>query len=176
MILCAVPDPADQSIRASDREREAATLRLRAAHLEGRLDVDELEDRVARAQAARTRADLQAVEDDLPSRPHAGIDTTDGVPWWPGRRPFNERKLLDTPLAEVRESALAFIVPSLERYGYVLSKEEAEVLTFALKRPGSIGADRITVRLRDTGDGRTLVIAHGTAPLRVRRAFATLTD
>jgi len=167
---------AEEGIRASDREREAATLRLRAAHLEGRLDVEELEERVARVQTARTRADLDAVEADLPRRPHAAIDTTDGVPWWPGRRPFSERKLLDTPLDEVRESALAFMVPSLERHGYVLSKEDAEVLVFAFKRPGQLGSDRITLRFRDAGDRRTLVLAHGTAPLRVRRAFARLSD
>ena len=31
---------------ASDREREATVLRLRAAHLEGRIETDEFEDRV----------------------------------------------------------------------------------------------------------------------------------
>jgi hypothetical protein len=32
------------------------------------------------------------------------------------------------------------------------------------------------MRFRDAGDRRTLVLAHGTAPLAVRRAFARLTD
>jgi hypothetical protein len=161
-------------LRASDREREAAVLRLRAAHLEGRLETDELEDRVARAHAARTREDLDAVEADLPGRPTAAVGATSGVPWWPGRRPFSERKLLDSPLAEVREAMLAFLVPSLERTGYALSKEADDVLVFADRRGLAPGANRITVRLRDAGDRRTLVIAHGTAPLGIRRAFARL--
>jgi uncharacterized protein DUF1707 len=50
---------------ASDRERQATELRLRAAHLEGRLEVEELEARIGRAQAARTREELDAVEADL---------------------------------------------------------------------------------------------------------------
>jgi hypothetical protein len=37
-------------------------------------------------------------------------------------------------------------------------------------------SERITVRLRDAGDRRTLILAHGIAPLRVRRAFAKLND
>ena len=165
-----VSDP----LRASDREREAAVLRLRAAHLEGRLETDELEERVERAQAARTRADLDAIEGDLPSRATAGLEPTSGVPWWPGLRPFSERKLLDAPIAEVRESMLALMVPALERTGYHLSKETDDVLVFADRRGLAPGANRITVRLRDAGDRRTLVIAHGTAPLNIRRAFAKL--
>lgn len=36
--------------------------------------------------------------------------------------------------------------------------------------------ERITVRLRPAADGRTLLLAHGTAPLRIRRAFARVHD
>jgi hypothetical protein len=162
---------AADDIRCSDREREAVILRLRAALLEGRLDADELEARVARAQAARTRGELRAVEADLPPRPAAPLQTTTGVPWWPGRRPFNERKLLDAPVAEVREAMLAFLVPPLEGRGYVLVDERPDRLLFATGGPGP---DRITVRLRDAGDGRTLVHAHGIAPLAIRRTFARL--
>ena len=162
-------------LRASDREREAAVLRLRAAHLEGRLDTEELEERVARAHAARTRAELDAVEGDLPARSR-DLGTTSGVPWWPGRRPFAERKLLDNPPDECRRSALAFIVPALERTGYQLSKETDETLVFADRRGLAPGGDRITVRFLPAPDDRTLVLAHGTAPLNIRRAFAKLTD
>jgi Domain of unknown function (DUF1707) len=165
---------AAEDLRASDREREAATLRLRAAHLEGRIETEELEERIARVQTARTRADLDAVEADLPGRPAAVVGTTSGVPWWPGRRAFSERKLLDAPLEEVREAALAFIVPPLERHGFQLAREEADVLVFSDRRGPAPGGDRITLRLRDAGDRRTLVLAHGTAPLAVRRAFAKL--
>jgi hypothetical protein len=168
-------------VLAGDREREATTLRLRAAHLEGRLDTAELERRVERAQAARTRGELRALEADLPGRPPpATADLTSGVPWFPGRRPFNERKLLDTPFDEVREETLTYIVPPLEQAGYALIEDHGDRLVFsALDRrpPAARGpGDRITVRLRDTGDGRTLVHAHGIAPLAIRRAFAKLSD
>ncbi len=70
---------------ASDREREAAVLRLRAAHLEGRIETDEFEERVGRAESARTRAELEAIEADLPERSGAAVRPTSGVPWFPGR-------------------------------------------------------------------------------------------
>jgi len=159
---------------ASDREREATVLRLRAAHLEGRLAVEELELRIGRAEAAQTREELDAVEADLPERSSTAIEPTSGVPRLPGRRHFSKRKLLDAPPADVREAALAFIVPPLERYGYVLHQEGADVLVFTDPNRGPTA--RIMVRLRDAGDRRTLVLAHGVAPLAVRRAFARLAD
>ena len=156
---------------ASDREREATVLRLRAAHLEGRIGTDEFEARVSRAQAAATRAELDAVEADLPERSLPPVEPTSGVPWFPGRRHFVERKVLNAPLDEVREAALAFLVPPLERHGYPLYLEAPDVLVFAQSYDA-----RITVRLRDLGDRRTLVLAHGVAPLGIRRAFARLSD
>jgi hypothetical protein len=54
-------------IRASDAEREQVAIVLRDHAGEGRLDVDELDDRVRRAYAARTRADLEALTSDLPA-------------------------------------------------------------------------------------------------------------
>ena len=108
---------------ASDDEREATLLRLRAAHLEGRLETDEFEQRVERAQAARTRADLDSIQGDLPERTHPDVEPTTGVPWFPGRRPFVERKLLDAPVDQVREAAVTFIVPPLEGNGYLLHQE-----------------------------------------------------
>jgi hypothetical protein len=160
----------DADTRASDREREATTLRLRAAHLEGRLDTDALELRIDRAQRATTRGDLMALEDDLPERMGSPLRPTSGVPWWPGTRPFNERKLLNSPVDQVREAAITFIVPSMEQSGYRLLEEHPDRLVFF-----GLG-ERVTVRLRDAGDRRTLVLAHGIAPLSVRRAFAKLTD
>ena len=155
---------------ASDREREATILRLRAAHLEGRIETDEFEERVARAHSARTRDELDAMEADLPERSAAGVEPTTGVPWFPGRRHFVERKVLNAPLDEVREASLAFLVPPLERNGYPLRQERRDALNFGHPTRG------ITVRFRDLGDRRTLVLVHGVAPLNVRRAFARLDD
>lgn len=60
-------EPPRDDLRASDAEREetASLLRDHAGH--GRLDVAELGERLDHAYAARTRADLAAVVDDLPA-------------------------------------------------------------------------------------------------------------
>jgi hypothetical protein len=157
-------------VLASDREREATVLRLRAAHLEGRIETDEFEERVGRAGSARTRAELEAIEADLPERSGAAVRPTTGVPWFPGRRHFAERKLLGAPVEEVRDATLAFLLPPLERNGYPLREQGPDVLVFSHR----LRDVRITVRFRDLGDRRTLVLVHGAAPLAVRRAFARL--
>lgn len=51
----------------SDRDRQAAAGRLLAAHAEGRLDLTEYDARVARAYAAVTYADIDALFVDLPA-------------------------------------------------------------------------------------------------------------
>jgi Domain of unknown function (DUF1707) len=159
-------------VLASDREREATVLRLRAAHLEGRIETEEFEDRVGRAEAARTRAELEAIEADLPERSGVAVEPTCGVPWFPGRRHFAERKILEAPRDEVREAALTFLVAPLERNGYQLHQEASDVLVFLNPHRG----ERIMARFRDLGDRRTLVVVHGVAPLGVRRAFARLDE
>jgi hypothetical protein len=52
--------------RASDAEREAVADRLRVAATEGRLDPDELEERLGEVYAARTHGELATVTGDLP--------------------------------------------------------------------------------------------------------------
>jgi Domain of unknown function (DUF1707)/Cell wall-active antibiotics response 4TMS YvqF len=66
-----MPDEESRSpaIRASDAEREAVAGRLRTAAGEGRLTLDELADRLDRALAAGTRADLEPLTADLPEAP-----------------------------------------------------------------------------------------------------------
>ena len=56
-------------LRVSDAEREATVVRLREAGGEGRLTLEELAERVERADAARTRGDLEALTADLPEAP-----------------------------------------------------------------------------------------------------------
>jgi Domain of unknown function (DUF1707) len=53
--------------RASDAERDAVADRLRAAAAEGRLDPDELDERVGQAYSARTHAELASLTTDLPA-------------------------------------------------------------------------------------------------------------
>ena len=57
----------DNSLRASDRDRDQTAERLRHAAGEGRLFPEELEERVRAALAARTYGELAAVICDLPS-------------------------------------------------------------------------------------------------------------
>lgn len=54
-------------LRVSDADREATVVRLREAGGEGRLTLEELAERVERADAARTRGDLDALTADLPA-------------------------------------------------------------------------------------------------------------
>jgi hypothetical protein len=58
-------------IRIGDAEREAAAAELREHFASGRLDQDELNERLSAAFAARTHGDLNAVFTDLPSAGHA---------------------------------------------------------------------------------------------------------
>ena len=54
-------------LRASDADRDAAAERLRTAAAEGRLDTDELDERLEVALRARTYGELDGVLVDLPS-------------------------------------------------------------------------------------------------------------
>ena len=72
----AVARPADEprrdpALRASDEDRESAVTELRDHGAAGRLDVDELEQRVGAAYAARTHGELAELLGDLPARPRA---------------------------------------------------------------------------------------------------------
>jgi len=62
-------------IRIGDREREETAERLSAHAAAGRLSVEELEQRLERAQHAVYATDLEALERDLPGRrPAATVD------------------------------------------------------------------------------------------------------
>jgi len=64
-------DPSDkllpQQLRASDQDRERIAEVLRAAAADGRLDLDEVDERLSAVYAARTYADLEPLVRDLPS-------------------------------------------------------------------------------------------------------------
>ena len=72
--------PASAAVRVGDADRERVVELLRTHAADGRLDTQELEERLERAYAARYGSDLQAVLAELPpepapraprSRPHA---------------------------------------------------------------------------------------------------------
>jgi hypothetical protein len=55
-----------RDLRVSDAERQAVVRRLERAFQDGRLTVVEFEERAGAAYAARTRAELDVLTDDLP--------------------------------------------------------------------------------------------------------------
>jgi Domain of unknown function (DUF1707) len=73
---------AQVAVRASDDEREQTVALLQRSFADGRLTLDELEDRVGIAYAARTRAQLSGLTADLPA----------------AEQPPHPRVLLDTRL------------------------------------------------------------------------------
>jgi hypothetical protein len=86
-------NPAGTGLRVSDAERDATAAELREHYAAGRLTLDELNERISQAFAARTRADLSAVLHDLPSLrpggtslPGSGQPPSAGAGWTgPGR-------------------------------------------------------------------------------------------
>jgi len=68
------------NVRVGDVERDAVATQLREHYADGRLTLDELNERLDQAFAARTRADLNTVTRDLPyiSRPAASAPAAAG--------------------------------------------------------------------------------------------------
>jgi len=86
------------ALRASDGDRDAVAERLREAAVEGRLEPEELEERLHAALRARTYGELHALLADLPAKP---------VPW--ERRGMDVRPAAYTAVA-VATRVLATLV------------------------------------------------------------------
>jgi hypothetical protein len=188
-----------QELRASDADRDWAVRALRHHHLAGRLDVDTFESRVERANEATLMGDLTALLADLPAEVRASRgaseEVTTGTPRWPGTRPFEERKILESPVDEVADRVRDIIAPTLERVDYALVHEDDRTFVFAFRyRPAwtywaavfafpvgliallSTREDRVTIRLGRAGPYRTRMLVYGRASLPLRKAFASLSD
>jgi hypothetical protein len=59
----------DPNLRAADADREATGERLRHHHAEGRLDTEELQERIDRCYQAKTVGELEGLLTDLPPEP-----------------------------------------------------------------------------------------------------------
>lgn len=86
--MASLGDMGRREQRAADADREAVAERLRAAVTEGRLDLDEFDDRLGRAYRARIYGELDPLVADLP-RPAAAADRGATMPvphplrgWW----------------------------------------------------------------------------------------------
>ena len=64
----------DRAIRASDKERESVVDVLRDAYTDGRLTLEEFEERTSAAYASKTWGDLRELTGDLPVEPVLGAD------------------------------------------------------------------------------------------------------
>jgi len=183
-------------MRASDRDREAVEELLRRSHLEGRLTVDELEERLDRAHHAVTLGDLATLRVDLPEPPSRPLPARRRhPPRMPGIASFTERVALEADVGTARDEALTIIAPALNRYGYVLVEHTRQSLLFTRTwRPAwtilvaifafPVGLLALTHRIEEEvaidfearPGGGTVLTARGVAPLAVRRAFASLRD
>jgi Domain of unknown function (DUF1707) len=77
----------DDRMRISDADREQVTARLREHYAAGRLDSEELDERITAALHAKTYGDLRRVMTDLPEPAPAGADGgAVPPPYWAGPR------------------------------------------------------------------------------------------
>jgi hypothetical protein len=194
--------PTRPDIRVSDADRTAAAEALRRHCLAGRLSIEELDERLAEAYAARTEGELAELVQDLPPEPETAVAAVP-VPTpprrrlgLPGVRPFFQRHDFDLPRTQIFEEAMAHIVPAMIGAGYDLAeRDEPRLLVFETEeRPAwvlaacvfafPIGLVALTVRhtyriamaFDDMPDGGTEVTVQGSARRPVRRSFAELSD
>jgi hypothetical protein len=185
-------------LRASDADRERTVQHLREHALAGRLTVEELDERCARAYAAVTVPELAELVADLPAPTAQPQRAPQPVPdvGPPGVRPFTYQ--WHNPIAppDAMEAALRHIVPALHAQGYELVERTDTRLGFIYSyRPGwtypvailllpfslLVLLHRVEERVwidiePDRARGGTRTIIRGTAPRRVRRAFAQLLE
>jgi len=187
-----VPD-----LRASDADRDAAVEALRTHARAGRLDADELEERIEKAYAAKMLSELAALQVDLPRlavRPHPPAERRHHRPIMPGTLGFTSRWHSPADSKLTMRELMTFVVPPMERWGYDLTQRWDGRLRFERKTrpiwtilvaiflfPFGLPAllykdrERITIDLDEDDDG-TQLVASGVAPLPVRRAFAGRED
>ena len=70
---------ASDHIRASDHDRDTVVGALRDAYAEGRLSLEEFQERTTAAYAGRTWGDLRELTTDLPVQPALGTDLPEGA-------------------------------------------------------------------------------------------------
>jgi Domain of unknown function (DUF1707) len=182
-----VTDPA--KLRASDADRERTVVELRRHAADGRLTVDELAERSARAYGAKTVGELGWLLVDLPE-PAAPLPPPEPrAARGYGVRPF----LFQWERAAQPADALRYIAPVLQRFGYELVERTGRRLAFdysyrplwtfavaVLLFPLGLVAlaykahERVRLDFDEASGGGTRLVLSGRAPRRVRRALAEL--
>lgn len=169
------------SLRLSDADRERAVADLKTHAAAGRLSMEELPERVAAAYAAETFGELADLMHDLPVAHDETVPApVRRSPIWPGLAPFTEVVELPVPRERIHGLVLERLAPSLASHGYDLVDVEDDRLDFQLhQRVLLLFHHRrfdVRIALTDLGGGRTRLVASGSAPRDVRRAFAGLRD
>lgn len=172
-------------MRASDRDRARVIAELRTHCVEGRIAVDELEVRIARAMSSHTIHDLAEIVADLPTVSVLDVQADPGSvrigP--PGSRAFTQRLVVPAVVERTRTIALDTIAPGLNACGYELEDQSPTELQFArsMRSGGLLGlltppkTERIVISLESKRPGETIMIVYGRAPRSIRKKFATLT-
>ncbi len=186
-------------MRAADADRDAVADALCAHGAAGRLDVPELEERLAAALAAGTLDELDHLLADLPggrsAAPPASVGpATPAKAGFPGLRDFHQRHVVDGSRRATFQLALERIVPSMVRVGYdVAGRSEPHMLVFECREHPAwvpfacvllfpIGlvslayreTQRVVVTFEELGPDQTRITVQGTARRPVRKAFAQL--
>lgn len=148
---------APRPLRAGDSDRAAVVALLRAHHLEGRLTVDEFEERVGQAHRAVTLIELGDLHSDLPERPErrTGAVARSGAGYE----------------LSVIGGALMFRRRWRPGWTILLAVFTFPIGLLALTHQNT---DEVIVDIGPGPRGGTELIAHGVGPLAVRRAFSTL--
>lgn len=186
------------SLRAGDADRERVAEQLRHHEAEGRLTVEELEERLESAFASRTVGELDLLLGDLPAPPGppsvalSGPTVADRLP---GVRPFTVAIEIPRPRAEVHAHVLREVAPRMHQHGFRLAGAGLDVLAFERRhRPAWVwlvavlafplgllafavrDAHRVDITLDERAPERTLMTIHGMAPRSMRVAFGLLRD
>jgi hypothetical protein len=185
--------PSDR-MRASDVEREQVVALLRNAATEGRLDMDELDERTASAYAAKTRGELTELLIDIPAahlparQPSGGLK----LPKAPGRARFTSRWSAPVRRTQAAADVIEYVAPPMRTHGYDMIHCTEEQMVFARSHrpvwtivvavvlfPLGLFAllyqerDHVVIDLREQGD-RTEITAGGVAPRSLRRALSAM--
>ncbi|MBE2319840.1 DUF1707 domain-containing protein [Solirubrobacter sp. CPCC 204708] len=181
-------------MRASDVERERIVAELRQAATEGRLDVDELDERTASAYTSKTRGELLQLIEDIPTARVAPPSPSPQrrLPTTPGRTGFTARWLAPARRRQAATELAEFVAPPMRAHGYALEHASDAHMVFARKhRPvwtyvlavalfplGLLALlhterEEIVCDLHEHEDG-TLISVSGKAPLAIRRALSEL--
>jgi hypothetical protein len=185
-------------MRAADVDREKVADELRIHCVDGRITLEELDQRLQGVMSALTIRELAEFVCDLPTivvRSERDVAESRVRVGPPGVLPFTRRFVVPASLERTQDVTLDTIAPALNSHGYELISQSAgglvferrsrsggrivaAVLFFPLGLLALIGRrerGRIVISFEGRGASKTNTTVHGTASRNVRKAFAQLT-